>query len=380
MSSTAESPAVTGQPINILIVEDDPGDVKLVRRLLVESARQYRVGVVGEMSAAIEYLRRDTADVVLLDMGLPDSNGVDTVLKVHTEFPDTPIVVLTGLDDEETGINAVRLGAQDYLVKGSVTVNLLTRAIRYAIERKQMDIENRRLEQKAQVANRLATIGQLALGTAHEIENPLTSVIGFAELLQQEDLPEDTKAKLKIIHDGARRVASIVDRLRSFACYYKMELTYHNIHDTISTTVDLLGSQLETKNIKITTELAKNLPAIMADAGQLHQVFLNIILNAATEMQTAQQGGKLRITTETTGDTIRISFADDGPGIPPENLERIFDPFFTTREIGQGTGLGLSICHGIVTEHGGHIYVRSEPGKGATFIVELPVTGETPGQ
>jgi CheY-like chemotaxis protein len=114
----------------------------------------------------------------------------------------------------------------------------------------------------------------------------------------------------------------------------------------------------------------------MADAGQLQQVFLNLIINAETEMKLAHGGGKFLVKTETVDDTIRISFKDDGPGIKKENLEKIFNPFFTTREVGKGTGLGLSLCHGIIAEHNGQLYAESKPGKGATFIVELPVITE----
>jgi len=133
---------------------------------------------------------------------------------------------------------------------------------------------------------------------------------------------------------------------------------------------------LRTSNIKVTAELATDLPITMADPAQLQQAFLNIIANAETMMKLARGKGKLLIKTEKADDTIRISFKDNGPGIAKENLERIFDPFFTTREVGQGTGLGLSICHGIIAEHNGRTWVESEPGKGATFIVELPIVIE----
>jgi signal transduction histidine kinase len=133
---------------------------------------------------------------------------------------------------------------------------------------------------------------------------------------------------------------------------------------------------LETSNIKVTTQLVPDLPATVADGGQLQQVFLNLIMNAEAEMKLAHGKGKLFIKTEVIDNTIRIAFEDDGPGITSENLERIFDPFFTTSEIGQGAGLGLSICHGIITEHGGRVYAQSKPGEGAIFIVELPLVTE----
>jgi signal transduction histidine kinase len=365
------------KPIKVLIVEDDPSDVKLVRLVLFSSTRRHEVKVAGCLSIAIERLHDGAFDVVLLDMGLPDSKGIDTVLKVHTEFPDIPIVVLTGLDDEETGIRAVRIGAQDYLVKGDVPATLLTRTIRYAIERKRMEIEKKGLEQKAQIASRLSSVGRLALGIAHEINNPLTSIIGYSQLLMQKDIPEDIKADLKPINDGAQRVASIVDRLLNFTRYHKAERTYININNIATATLDLVAHQLETSNIKVTTQLAPDLPATVADGGQLQQVFLNLIMNAEAEMKLAHGKGELFVKTEVIDNTIRISFQDDGPGITSENMERIFDPFFTTSEIGQGAGLGLSVCHGIITEHGGRVYAQNNPGEGVTFIVELPLITES---
>jgi CheY-like chemotaxis protein len=236
-----------------------------------------------------------------------------------------------------------------------------------------MEEERRQLEQKAQLANRLASVGEMASGIAHEINNPLTGVIGYAQLLLQEDLPENIRKDLETINDGAQRVANVIQRLLAFARQYKPQRTYVNINDVIATTLDLRGYHLETSNIKVSMQLAPDLPVTIADAGQLQQVFLNLIVNAETEMKLARGSGRLSIKTQQIENNIRISFKDDGPGIAEENLERIFNPFFTTRQVGQGTGLGLSVCYGIVSEHGGRIYAESKPGKGATFIVELPI-------
>jgi PAS domain S-box-containing protein len=240
-------------------------------------------------------------------------------------------------------------------------------------DRKRVEKERRELEQKAQVTARLASIGELAAGVAHEINNPLTGVIGYAELLMQEDVPEQIKEDLEIIHDGAQRVAGIVSGLLKFARQTRPERIPVNINEIIKVTLRLRAYELETNNIKVVTNLSSDLPLTIADPGQLQQVFLNLTINAETEMKLAHGKGKLSIRTGQIDDIIRILFKDDGPGIPEENLERIFDPFFTTRDVGKGTGLGLSICHGIINEHGGKIYAESQPGKGATFIVELPI-------
>jgi len=240
-------------------------------------------------------------------------------------------------------------------------------------DKKHSEEERRSLEQKAQTASRLASVGEMASGIAHEINNPLTGVIGYAQLLLREDLPEKVKKDLKIIDDGAQRVPDIVNRLLAFARQQKPERTIVDINDIIQNTLLLRNYHLKTSNIEVTTRLDPALPVTLADRGQIQQVFLNLIANAETEMKLAHNKGTLEITTRLVNDFITVYFKDDGPGIEPENIEKIFDPFFTTRDVGQGTGLGLSICHGIVSEHNGHIYAQSRPGNGSTFVVELPV-------
>jgi PAS domain S-box-containing protein len=244
--------------------------------------------------------------------------------------------------------------------------------IRDITDRIRDEKERHDIETKAQLASRLSTVGQMAAGICHEINNPLTTVIGYSDLLTAKDLPADVKQEVGYIREAGRRVADIVKQLLAFARNAKPVRTVVDINDIVSRTLRLHEYQLRMNNIKILTELAKDLPYTIADAGQLQQVFLNIVLNAEAEMKSAHNQGVLLVKTECVGDTIRVSFKDDGPGIPEENINRIFDPFFTTRKIGEGTGLGLSVCHGIVTELNGRIYAESEQGKGATFIVELP--------
>ncbi|MGA7677499.1 MAG: PAS domain S-box protein [Dehalococcoidia bacterium] len=241
-------------------------------------------------------------------------------------------------------------------------------------EYKKTEDEKRQLEQKAQIASRLASVGEMAAGIAHEINNPLTGVIGYAQLLvDREDVPSDIRRDLAAIDDGAQRVAGIVSRLLTFSRQTKLERRLVDINELIESTLALRDYHLRVNNIKVVTRLAPNLPETVADPGQLQQVFLNLIVNAETEMKLAHDKGRLTVTTEKSGKTIKIYFKDNGPGIKPELMNRIFDPFFTTREVGQGTGLGLSLSYGIVAEHKGKIYAESKPGKGATFVVELPI-------
>jgi signal transduction histidine kinase len=152
------------------------------------------------------------------------------------------------------------------------------------------------------------------------------------------------------------------------------------VSDIIDDVLQLRAYEHRVNDITVKTSLDPELPEIMADYHQLQQVFLNIVLNAESVMVDANGKGTLTITAERAGGSIKISFRDDGPGIPRKNLAYIFDPFFTTKEVGKGTGLGLSICYGIVTEHGGKIYAQNNPDRGATFVVELPISSEESGE
>jgi PAS domain S-box-containing protein len=240
-------------------------------------------------------------------------------------------------------------------------------------ERKQIEKERSELEQKAQLASRLASIGQMASGVAHEINNPVASIIGFADLLLERDIPSDIRDDIDVIHSEAERVAGIVSKLLAFARRREPEMEYVNINDVVQTAVDLRFNELETNNVTISTLFDSDLPWTMADSNQLQQVFLNLIINAEIELKQIKRNGKLTIKTETKDGNIRISFTDNGYGIPEENIEKIFEPFFTTRKKDEGTGLGLSVCHGIMVDHKGTINAKNEPGGGATFIVELPI-------
>jgi PAS domain S-box-containing protein len=241
-------------------------------------------------------------------------------------------------------------------------------------ERKRADDDRKQLELKAQITSRLASVGEMAAGVAHEINNPLTGITGYAQLLMdRKDLPADIKADLAAINDGAQRVAGIVQRLLAFSRQTKPDRKLVDINDLIDSTLILRAYHLRVNNIAVDKRLAPELLETVVDPGQIQQVMLNLIVNAETEMKLAYGKGKLTITTVKRNNTIKISVKDNGPGIKSEIMDKIFDPFFTTREVGQGTGLGLSLCYGIVTEHNGRIYAESKPGKGAIFIVELPV-------
>jgi PAS domain S-box-containing protein len=237
------------------------------------------------------------------------------------------------------------------------------------------DITDRKnMEDRMIMADRLASIGELSSGIAHEVNNPLTGVIGITQLLlSREDLPDDIVKDLNIVNGEAQRAAKVVKNLLIFARKHANEAQFSSVTQAIEKVLELRAYDQKNNNIEVIRDFAPDLPHIVMDYFQIQQVFLNIIINAEFAMKEAHNGGTLTIKTEKAGDMVRISFKDDGPGIPRKNLKHIFDPFFTTKEVGKGTGLGLSICHGIISQHHGNIYAKSEHGKGATFVIELPI-------
>jgi len=241
-------------------------------------------------------------------------------------------------------------------------------------ERKQAEEKEKQLQEELNRSSRLAAIEELAAGVAHHINNPLTGILGFSQRLLRKTTNENIKKDLERIHNEGYRVAKVVENLLTFARRREPKREYANMNDIVQKALELRSYELKTSNIEVVTDLAPRLPEIIVDFHQIQEVFLNIILNAEQVMTEAHGGGKLTIITHKIKDYIIVEFADDGPGIPAEHLDKLFDPFFTTRGEKGGTGLGLSVCHGIVTKHGGRIYAKSKPGKGATFIVEFPLT------
>ena len=228
-------------------------------------------------------------------------------------------------------------------------------------------------EERFRETARLAALGELAAGVAHEVNNPLTTVVGYAGLLKARNLPEEASRDVDRILAAGQRTAKIVKNLLSFARRRDPEKSSVDLESILRSTLDLKSHDLHTHQIEVVTEFQPDVPKTMADAHQLEQVFLNILTNAEQAMANAQQGDTIRIDLWHENDQIRIGFADQGPGIPEDVSRKIFDPFFSTKEVGMGTGLGLSICHGIMREHGGRIWAEKNAGAGVTFHLSLPI-------
>jgi two-component system, NtrC family, sensor kinase len=228
-------------------------------------------------------------------------------------------------------------------------------------------------------SEKMASLGKLAAGVAHQLNNPLGGITLFTKLvLEDYDLPPGAREDLGRVLGDAERCRETVKELLEFTRQTRHLMRPHDINKAISRTLFLLKSQSLFHDITIDTDFDPNLPQTVSDIQQLNHMFMNIILNAAQAM-----GGKGRLTVRTESlpesEHVRIRISDTGPGIPPEVLPHIFEPFFTTKEEGAGTGLGLSLVYGIVENHGGRIQALNDPGAGAAFLIELPITPRTEG-
>jgi signal transduction histidine kinase len=378
--------------LNVLLVEDNSGDAHLIKRLLTKSsATKYAVDSVNRLNAGIERCDQGSVDVVLLDLGLPDSQGLATVATMRAAVPHVPIIVLTGLDDLELAVHSVREGAQDYLVKGTATVDTLERAIYYAIERKNLEEQltqySEHLEELVQQktaelkrAERLAAIGQMAAMVGHDLRSPLQAILNtiYLEKKQVDSLEgclapsegptaQQLHAGLDKIDEHVAYMSSMVTDLLDFAQTPNPKITRTSTEQLVN---DALRRVVAPNKVVIETKLDPSLPNLDVDPFLMQRALTNIIGNA---LQAMPDGGSLRITTKKNGRSASINVADTGTGIPLENIGKLFEPLFTTKS--RGVGLGLAIVKSVIEAHGGTIAVESDVGRGSKFCIALPLRG-----
>jgi signal transduction histidine kinase len=315
--------------IKVLLIEDNRGDARLIQEMLKEAATtRFELTHVDRLATGLQQLDDESFDLVLLDLGLPDSHGLDTFTKTQTQAPDVPIVLLTGLDDEAFALEAVREGAQDYLVKGHVDSHLLTRAVRFAIER-------HRAEEALRERNRELMLLNRAIAAA---------------------------------------TSTLLDSGQAVTTWEAIHLSA-----VIDSTVNRYQSQAQSSGLTLTaTPLPPDLPPVKGDQARLSQALVELVGNAVLFTPT---GGQVTIDTGTVEQEgqlwVTIAVRDTGPGIPPEEQERIFERFYRGQlaEAGHvlGTGLGLSIAQEIMRAHGGRVTLESDgvPGQGSTFTLWL---------
>ena len=377
----------------LLFVEDDEIDRIGVVRGLRRLTREFEICEAEDITSGIRNLDNDPFDCILVDYRLPDGTALDFIdrIKAHLEnIP--PIIVLTGHDDEKTALEVLQHGAQDYLVKPPKPQEL-ARAIRYAIERTHAQDLQRRLVH----AERLASIGKLAAGVAHEINNPATYILFNFDVVQTNvqrirdtlaALPPDLSGPqilekhgiaefLDKIHqaagqnrEGMERIRQVVRDLRDYARTGDNETEPVDLNRVVDTACNITANQIrhQAQLLKECRPVAN----VLADDTKLTQVAVNLLLNAVQALDSTHVSQhQITVRTFQDADTVFLSVQDTGPGISKEHLEKIFDPFFTTKPK-TGSGLGLSICRDILREYRGQLRVDSEVGGGSTFTVELP--------
>jgi signal transduction histidine kinase len=264
--------------------------------------------------------------------------------------------------------------ADSPLQDGSVRIDALVRDVS---ERKKLEDQTRDLYHQLLQAEKLAALGQTISGVAHELNNPLATILTWAERLSQRPVDDKTKRGLETILSESERAAKIVRNLLTFARKRQSTRAMVDLNHVVRETLALRSYEQRITNINIVDALASGLPQVFADAHQIQQVLLNLIINAEHAMLTANGRGTLVVRSwhDRERESVVLEINDDGPGIAEELQPKIFDPFFTTKEVGKGTGLGLTVAYAIVQEHGGRIRLASNTGSGASFYVELPVSG-----
>lgn len=369
-----DSGASTGR--RILYIEDSPADYALARAMLTKSGTEYRLAGESTLRAGIARLRHDRFDAILLDLLLPDGpDGLDNIQSVRDVCGDeTPVIVVTGNEDERLAAAALEHGAQDYLVKGAFTPDLLCRAIRHSVERHKLMKRIRRNRQAILRQERLASIGTLAAGIAHEINNPVgASLLAAETALELIDAPScraHLRESLENIIDAMDRCGQIVRNTLKFSRDESGERTVCDINRIARRSLDLVRVAAERSRAGLRLLLDESLPPVVANQLELELVLVNLINNA---IQSRNESVLIEIETQGIDDGIRIIVRDDGPGMNEEQRRHAFDPFYTTKRHSGGTGLGLSIVHGIIEDHDGEIDILSQPGEGTAVRITIPV-------
>jgi len=261
-----------------------------------------------------------------------------------------------------------------FLVEERRLIDTVAREVAALIERREAERDRVRLEEQLRHADRLATIGQLAAGVAHELNEPLGSILGFAQLAaKQPGLPEQAERDLGRIQDASLHAREVIRKLMLFARQTEPSMRRVDLSEVVEEGFYFLESRCARDGIEVVRRLAPGLPLVTADRAQLHQVLVNLVVNALHAMEA---GGTLTVETRAEPDAVCLVVSDTGCGMPDEVREKVFVPFFTTKDVGEGTGLGLPVVHGIVSAHGGGIEIESRPGQGSRFAVRLPLGGE----
>ncbi len=374
------------ETIKIMLIEDNPGDARLIRELLNEvRGALFHLEVAEYLAAGLEQITKGNIDIILLDLHLPDSNGIDTLLNVKVQAPEVPIIVLTGIEDETMGVKAVQEGAQDYLIKGQVNSNLLMRCIHYAIERKRASKElqlhyDREKELRLKLEEESERRVEFTRALVHELKTPITPILASSEILT-EQLHDGPLLKLaNNIREGAvimdARIDTLLDLARGELGILQLNRAQIDPLPLLHEVASEMSPVATRRGISLVLDVPHFLPLVWADNIRLRQVIQNILINA---LKWTPQEGKITLRAKKNDNEMIVEIEDTGPGIAKEKQQSIFEAYYRVENDSQhvaGLGLGLALCKTIVESHGGNIWVQSEEGKGSIFGFSLPLNAD----
>lgn len=363
----------------VLLVEDSPADVRLIQRdLSAGSILDPTLEVAGTLAEALAHLDNATFDLLLVDLGLPDASGLHVVRRILQQTAETPLVVITGDGEPGLGVEAVRVGAQDFISKRDLGGAVAARAVRYAVERSAT-------ERALRAAQKRESLGLMASGVAHDFNNLLSVILGHATVGQMRIEERRTvESSLRQIVEAAERAAELAQQMLAYSGCTQLMRSRTGVNDLLREYEGLLRASIPSSS-RLRFELGDDLAAVLVDRTQIQQVVMNLVLNASQALDGSC--GDITVRTDMVvdpqppqdvrdprvlvpGEYVRIRIDDTGPGMAEATSSRIFEPFFSTK--GLGRGMGLSAVHGIVRGHGGAIEVWSRLGEGTTFSVVLP--------
>jgi signal transduction histidine kinase len=368
------------QRIRVLLVEDNPGDARLVREALSEfGGGRFELAWCGQLLEACERLGRERFDAVLLDLSLPDSDGLDTFLAVQRCAPALPIVVMSGVDSEALALLAVQQGAQDYLVKRDRIDDAMVRALLYSLERKRIEAELQKARQAAEAASRAKT--QFLAVVSHEIRSPMTAIVGYADLLGETPLAPQQRDYLDRLRRSAKTLLDLTNDLLDLVTAEggppAIDRVGFDLDELLEDVRSAHALQAERKGLLLAVEIEPGLGRLrQGDPVRLKQVLGNLVGNAVK----FTERGSIRVSVRADGgdsDRLRFAVSDTGIGIAGAYLSDIFEPFRqgdpSIAERFGGSGLGLSVARRLVERMGGTIEVRSEVGRGSVFEFSVPL-------
>ena len=371
--------------IRILLIDDDEDDFIITRDLLSDIREiKYELDWVHTFEEGLDAIRNDVHQVYLVDYRLGERDGLQLMEQAIANGSIKPFIILTGQGNRELDFQAMRSGAADYLVKNSVTSEILERSIRYSLRASKADIERNKLLKKLSQAQKMESIGRLAGGVAHDYNNALTVIMGYTELaIMDADPAGQFYADLKQVLKAGRHAQDITRQLLAFARKQTIAPKVLDLNENIESMIKMLR-RLIGEDIDLVWLPGKNLWNVKMDPSQIDQILVNLCVNARDAIEGV---GKVTIETNTVvfdaaycadhvdfipGKFVLLAASDNGCGMDKEILDNMFEPFFTTKHVDKGTGLGLATVYGIVKQNHGFINVYSEPGKGTTIKIYLP--------